>query len=261
MTTTLPISANISAFNKLYHVLSKRRTSFTLKCLRPITCYAFSRKKIDSFHENKFKMKDVNELCCYFGVRREKDGILSRKNERRRVVVVRVNQFGGGGGRDDGNNARILGNLALAIGLTYLSMTGQLGWVLDAIVSVWILAIILPIAGLGAFLWWAGRNIVQSSCPNCGNEFQIFRSSLKDGLQLCPYCTQPFGGKILIFYSFPLVYIHQLSRLVSLVNLLVYKLKKKNYQMHPSNVAFSIQGESLVPHPFLLMMWSEAKVL
>ncbi|KAF6163251.1 hypothetical protein GIB67_025115 [Kingdonia uniflora] len=55
-----------------------------------------------------------------------------------------------------------------------------------------LLAVILPIAGAGVFLWWAGRNIVQSNCPNCGNEFQIFKSSLNDGLQLCPYCTQPF---------------------------------------------------------------------
>lgn len=56
-----------------------------------------------------------------------------------------------------------------------------------------LLAVILPIVGLGAFLWWAGREIVQSSCPNCGNEFQIFRSAINDDLQLCPFCTQPFS--------------------------------------------------------------------
>ncbi|KAJ4871241.1 Uncharacterized protein Rs2_47136 [Raphanus sativus] len=98
-----------------------------------------------------------------------------------------------GGGDNNGNNGRILGNLALAIGLTYLSMTGQLGWVLDAIVSVWLVVVIVPILGLGAFLWWAQRDIVQSSCPNCGNEFQIFKSSLDDEVQLCPFCTQPFS--------------------------------------------------------------------
>ena len=59
------------------------------------------------------------------------------------MVVVGFNQGfgfngGGGGGKDDGSTARILGNLALAIGLTYLSVTGQLGWVLDAIVSIWV---------------------------------------------------------------------------------------------------------------------------
>uniref|UniRef100_A0A2P2K399 Uncharacterized protein LOC105139703 n=1 Tax=Rhizophora mucronata TaxID=61149 RepID=A0A2P2K399_RHIMU len=30
-------------------------------------------------------------------------------------------------------------------------------------------------------------------CPNCGNEFQIFKSTLNDELQLCPFCSQPFS--------------------------------------------------------------------
>lgn len=62
----------------------------------------------------------------------------------KRVVLVKNNQgfgFNNGGGRDDGSTARILGNLALAAGLTYLSMTGQLGWIIDAIVSIWVLSL------------------------------------------------------------------------------------------------------------------------
>ncbi|VVB11359.1 unnamed protein product [Arabis nemorensis] len=114
-------------------------------------------------------------------------------NLKRRVVRVSCNKGLGFNGGDNNGNGRILGNLALAIGLTYLSMTGQLGWVLDAIVSVWLIVVIVPILGLGAFLWWAQRDIVQSSCPNCGNEFQIFKSSLDDEVQLCPFCTQPFS--------------------------------------------------------------------
>ncbi|KAI4374720.1 hypothetical protein MLD38_012683 [Melastoma candidum] len=112
-----------------------------------------------------------------------------------RTVVVRFNQGfgGGGGGRDNGATARVVGNLALAIGLTYLSLTGQLGWVLDAIVSIWLVVVLIPIVGFGVFLWWAGRDIVQSSCPNCGNDFQVFKSSLNDELQLCPFCSQPFS--------------------------------------------------------------------
>ncbi|KAE8676982.1 U3 small nucleolar RNA-associated protein 14 B isoform 3 [Hibiscus syriacus] len=56
-----------------------------------------------------------------------------------------------------------------------------------------LIAVLVPIVGVGAFLWWAGRDIVQSSCPNCGNDFQIFMSFLNDELQLCPYCSQPFS--------------------------------------------------------------------
>lgn len=126
----------------------------------------------------------------------EKDGILLRKRRKGSLVVVRANQgsgFNGGGGWDKESTTRVLGNLALAAGLAYLSTTGQLGWILDAIVSIWLLAVLLPVVGLGFFFWYAGRDIVQSSCPNCGNDFQILRSSLNDGVQLCPFCTQPFS--------------------------------------------------------------------
>ncbi|KAI4366092.1 hypothetical protein MLD38_022014 [Melastoma candidum] len=125
-----------------------------------------------------------------------------------RVVVVRFNQGfggGGGGGRDNGSTARVVGNLALAIGLTYLSLTGQLGWVLDAIVSIRLAVVLIPIFGFGGF--FGGRDVIsykaalvsfypQSAsrlCPNCGNDFQVFKSSLNDELQLCPCCSQPFS--------------------------------------------------------------------
>lgn len=59
-----------------------------------------------------------------------------KKNKR--VVFVKAGNLGGGGGGDDGGTRRILGNVALAIGLTYLSLTGQLGWILDTIVNIWV---------------------------------------------------------------------------------------------------------------------------
>ncbi|KAI3769235.1 hypothetical protein L6452_00335 [Arctium lappa] len=123
------------------------------------------------------------------------------KNKNKREVIVRFNNLGfsgggaggGGGGGDDGSTGRVLGNLALAIGLTYLSFTGQLGWILDAIVSVWLLVVLVPIVGLGVLIWWAGRDMVQSECPSCGNEFQVLKSTLNDESQQCPYCSQPFS--------------------------------------------------------------------
>lgn len=68
----------------------------------------------------------------------DKGGIFKNEviNKKRRVVVVRSNGgpgFNGGGFKVDN---RILGNIALAVGLTYLSSTGQLGWILDTILSV-----------------------------------------------------------------------------------------------------------------------------
>ncbi|KAL3736226.1 hypothetical protein ACJRO7_025219 [Eucalyptus globulus] len=161
-----------------------------------------SRAALASLRRNSFKLKPYGEKLSFLEVGRVQNGILVKEEKLKRngrAVVVRFNQGfgfnggGGGGGRDDGATARVVGNLVLAIGLTYLSMTGQLGWVFDAIVSIWLLVVLIPIVGLGAFLWWAGRDIVQSSCPNCGNDFQIFKSTLNDELQLCPFCSQPFS--------------------------------------------------------------------
>nr|CAB3461045.1 unnamed protein product [Digitaria exilis] len=102
--------------------------------------------------------------------------------------------FGGGRRRMDNGTSRVVGNLAFAAVLTYLAVTGQLRWVLDAIVSLWLLTILLPILALGAFFFFAGQDILQGDCPNCGKSFQILKSALKDGPQLCPYCTQPLSG-------------------------------------------------------------------
>ncbi|KAG8386273.1 hypothetical protein BUALT_Bualt03G0131900 [Buddleja alternifolia] len=155
------------------------------------------------------------DLRC--GVGRGKNGILVSPRRRRRVVMVKFNKGfnglgGGGGGRVNSETSRVLVNLGLAILLTYLSMTGQLGWLLDAIVSLWLLAVLVPIVGIGAFLWWAGRDIVQSNCPNCGNEFQIFKSTLNDEVQLCPFCTQPFSVEGNEFVADPVKFSNQSTK-------------------------------------------------
>ncbi|GJM88994.1 hypothetical protein PR202_ga05587 [Eleusine coracana subsp. coracana] len=102
-----------------------------------------------------------------------KGGALTSRTVARRRLRLGVSGagrgpfFGGGGRRMNRGTSRVVGNLAFAALLTYLAVTGQLRWVLDAIVSLW--------------------------CPNCGKSFQILKSALKDGPQLCPYCTQPFS--------------------------------------------------------------------
>ncbi|KAL2331481.1 hypothetical protein Fmac_019062 [Flemingia macrophylla] len=163
---------------------------------RPTFSFSPLGTKFAPFNRNSFKARACRERWSFFGGTMFKNGVLLEDQRERRVMLVKNNQgfgFNGGGGKDDGATARMLGNLALAIGLTYLSMTGQLGWILDAIVSIWIFAVLIPIVGLGAFLWWAGRDIMQGTCPNCGNDFQVFKSSLNDDLQLCPFCGQPFS--------------------------------------------------------------------
>ncbi|KAL8507557.1 hypothetical protein ACS0TY_018195 [Phlomoides rotata] len=184
MPALLQISINFSALHPphKYNGSKKKISVYKFKFLQPINS-SHSKSKIKCFHRDKL---------LFLGARRGKDGILVRRG--RRAVVVNFNN-NGGGGRINTETARVLGNLGLAILLTYLSLSGQLGWLLDAIVSLWLLAVLVPIVGIGAFLWWASRDIVQSNCPNCGNEFQVFKSTLNDDLQLCPFCTQPFSVK------------------------------------------------------------------
>ncbi|EOY12812.1 U3 small nucleolar RNA-associated protein 14 B isoform 1 [Theobroma cacao] len=217
MTTLFPMSLTFSPFS-----LSNEEFSG-----KPFCCYCLKGPKVASLRQKRFKLGAFRRQRWSCGeVGRSKDGTFVKEEgwkRNERVVLVRFNQGfgfnggggsggGGGGGKIDSNAARLLGNIAVAIGLTYLSMTGQLGWVLDAIVSIWLLAVLIPIVGLGAFLWWAGRDIVQSSCPNCGNDFQIFKSFLNDELQLCPYCSQPFSVVDDKFVKEPVKFSNQTSK-------------------------------------------------
>ncbi|KAI3914122.1 hypothetical protein MKW92_047054 [Papaver armeniacum] len=212
--TNLQISINISTLNSSCDNLNRKRSFSSLKFLQPTSSYSPSGAK------NGFKLRGLKERRFLIG---EKNEILLRLERRirrndKRVVVVKANGGfglngsgggGGGGGGDNNDTGKLLGNIAVVIGLVYLSVTDQLGWILDAIVSLWLLAIILPALGLGAFIWWAGQDMVQDSCPNCGNEFQIFKSSMKDGPQLCPYCSQPFSVKGNKFVKEPTIFSNQ----------------------------------------------------
>lgn len=117
---------------------------------RPTFPFSRMEAKVGSFSGNSLKLREGRESLCFLGSAVFQNGVLLKdKGSKRenRMVAVRNNQGfgfnGGGGGRDDGATARLLGNIALAVGLTYLSVTGQLGWILDAIVSIWVLFNIL----------------------------------------------------------------------------------------------------------------------
>lgn len=141
MSTLLQISINFSA--------CKLTTLGDDLFKQPIKFNPLSSRRVGPLHQNKFKVKAFRERVPFLGGVRSKDAILVKGEGWKRksgVVLVRFNQGsgfnggGGGGGSDNGAaTTRLLGNIALAIGLTYLSVTGQLGWLLDAIVSIWVL--------------------------------------------------------------------------------------------------------------------------
>ncbi|KAG0602977.1 hypothetical protein M758_10G055700 [Ceratodon purpureus] len=114
----------------------------------------------------------------------------------RNVGVVRASMKldpGGGGPGEENGIGRVVVNLAIAGGLTYLTITGKLSWLFDALVSLWLFVVLVPIVGFIAFLWFADREIISSTCPNCGNPFQVLEFTMKEEEeQFCPYCSQPF---------------------------------------------------------------------
>ncbi|KAI0497770.1 hypothetical protein KFK09_021005 [Dendrobium nobile] len=175
--------------------LTSKRSFLRLRVAPPANSLSLKRRKIGFLSRNGCLSRSPLEISMFLGKGFDKDGIGKVIGRKENLFVVKAKQGlnSDDGGWDKSNSSRVLGNLALAAGLTYLTVTGQLGWLLDALVSIWLLAFLLPIVGLGAFFWFAGRDIIQSNCPNCGNNFQIFKSSLKDGVQFCPYCTQPFS--------------------------------------------------------------------
>lgn len=175
--------------------LANKRSCLWLSTPLPTNSVSVERRKFLFLTRNGGLSKLPLKINVFLGKDFDNDGILKRIGRKERLLVVRAKQGFNSedGGWDKSNSSRVLGNLALAVGLTYLTVTGQLGWLVDALVSIWLLAFLLPIVGLGAFFLFAGRDIIQSNCPNCGNNFQILKSSMKDGLQFCPYCTQPFS--------------------------------------------------------------------
>ncbi|KAL9257682.1 hypothetical protein AKJ16_DCAP07111 [Drosera capensis] len=181
MATISPLSFTITSTNHKSH---KQYTYFRPNPSQPIKFLHLGTSKFGSFHENK----GVGVLVCG-GMRWVLCGLRCGDNNIRVLVgderwrrkwkkMALYGKFddrvefggggGGGGGRGDGGlTARALVNLVLAVGLTYLAMTGKLGWIIDAVVSLW--------------------------CPNCGNDFQILKFTLNENVQLCPYCSQPFS--------------------------------------------------------------------
>ncbi|XP_020692063.2 uncharacterized protein LOC110106475 isoform X2 [Dendrobium catenatum] len=149
--------------------LTSKRSFLRLRVAPPANSLSLKRRKIGFLSRNGCLSRSPLEISVFLGKGFDKDGIGKVIGRKENLFVVRAKQGfnSDDGGWDKSNSSRVLGNLVLAAGLTYLTVTGQLGWLLDALVSIW--------------------------CPNCGNNFQIFKSSLKDGVQFCPYCTQPFS--------------------------------------------------------------------
>lgn len=151
MTAFLQITTNFSTLNLPPNDCSRKQSFWGLKLPEPLNGHTLSRRKIEWVCRCWLTSRVYGERSSFLRVTTHKGGIFIGDRECKksnRVLLVRFNKGfgfnglggggGGGGGKDDGTTARVLGNLTLAILLTYLTMTGQLGWVLDTIVSLWV---------------------------------------------------------------------------------------------------------------------------
>ncbi|XP_076890269.1 uncharacterized protein LOC143541286 [Bidens hawaiensis] len=163
---TMMIGPNISKFTDYK---TRRKYFYNTKLKESMNSNSFTRRCSSCcYHQRGFRL-GFESSCKLL---RDKDRF-SENIKKKRVVLVRFNNVKfngkgatGGRGNDDGGTASVLRNLTLGVALIYLSLTGQLGWIIDAIVSFW--------------------------CRNCGNEFEVFESMLNYEPQLCPCCNQPF---------------------------------------------------------------------
>lgn len=144
MAALIQIPFNFPAVNTPRRASIGKNRFYGLTPLKRGNYCAVSSVKIGSFYPNGGKFGAFRDGSCFWEVSRGEVGVFlkeERRSEKRRVVLVRFNSLDGGdggGGRDNSETVRVLGNIALAIVLTYLTVTGQLGWVFDAIVSVWV---------------------------------------------------------------------------------------------------------------------------
>ena len=128
-----------SSFNPI--IISFHSTS-TFKKNPTLSLSPLETNKVVSFHQRGFKLRQSCETLCFHERGWLKNGVLlNDKRGNKRVVLVKSNEgfgYNDGDKAESGDSAKVFGNLALAIGLAYLSLTGQLGWILDAIVSIWV---------------------------------------------------------------------------------------------------------------------------
>lgn len=61
-----------------------------------------------------------------------------------------------------------------------------LGWLLKSLLVLFGLILITPILLFVGLRWWLGRNLIQGTCPSCGNPL----TGLKNMQTTCPFCTQ-----------------------------------------------------------------------
>lgn len=62
-----------------------------------------------------------------------------------------------------------------------------LGWIVNGLLILVVIAIVTPVIGWFVFRWWLKRNLVEDKCPVCAYEFTGFNQTECQ----CPNCGEP----------------------------------------------------------------------
>ncbi|XP_024543146.1 uncharacterized protein LOC9660865 isoform X2 [Selaginella moellendorffii] len=86
----------------------------------------------------------------------------------RLTAKFRFDDSGNGGKRNGGGGTNVGGmvlNAAITGALAYLTVTGKLGWIFDAVISLWLFFILAPLVALVAYFWFVEREIITVPFP------------------------------------------------------------------------------------------------
>ena len=70
-----------------------------------------------------------------------------------------------------------------------------LGWLLKSLLVLVGLILVTPVLLFVGLRWWLGRNLIQGTCPSCGNPL----TGLKNTQTTCPSCAQTVSVENSVF--------------------------------------------------------------
>lgn len=76
-------------------------------------------------------------------------------------------------------------------GFVWLVLSGNASIIFDSFLFILLLVTVVPILGLLAFRLWAGSQLVQGTCPNCGSPV----SGIRNKPFQCMSCGQVVKGE------------------------------------------------------------------
>ncbi|XP_024527073.1 uncharacterized protein LOC9652762 isoform X2 [Selaginella moellendorffii] len=119
----------------------------------------------------------AKNVCCLASLRRHGNSTsgvgLGLATSSRQVRLARLTakfrfDDSGNGGKRNGGGTNVGGmvlNAAITGALAYLTVTGKLGWIFDAVISLWLFFILAPLVALVAYFWFVEREIITVPFP------------------------------------------------------------------------------------------------